>query len=377
MNARVQLVLGLAVSTMGFASACEPDSSCEQGQWRADVCISLDVRRLDGPLGGALASGDFDGDGRVDVVGTRGAAISGSAPYLVQAAILDHPAVAIRVGALDDDGRDDLVAVGDRRDELRLYLGSSSELLRSAGTVPFDAPILDFQVADLDADGHGDLVVALGDRMEVHWRTAEGQVEAITEFGPEGEADPAPPWARRVDVGDWDGDGRLDLLVVGDWQAWHFLGRGARRFEARGDAGLADPRRPWITGDFDRDGATELFGVFPVVAETGENIPTIRAMAWLDEDTQLWDHDFVLLDHRETEVAAGALWPGETLQLVTGQRDELAGTGRLTVDCLGEGSLSQCGTLLLPISPDHVAVVGDALVVIDERGGAWWVNWQR
>lgn len=287
MNARVQLVLGLAVSTMGFASACEPDSSCEQGQWRADACTSLDVRRLDGPLGGALASGDFDGDGRVDVVGTRGAAISGSAPYVVQAAVLDHPAVAIRV------------------------------------------------------------------------------------------ADPAPPWARRVDVGDWDGDGRLDLLVVGDWQAWHFLGRGARRFEARGDAGLADPRRPWITGDFDRDGATELFGVFPVVAETGANIPTIRAMAWLDEDTQRWDHDFVLLDHRETEVAAGALWPGDTLQLVTGQRDELAGTGRLTVDCLGEGSLSQCGTLHLPISPDHVAVVGDALVVIDERAGAWWVDWRR
>ncbi len=380
MQLRPTLVLGPVALSTSLAVGCAPGHPCEDGGWRADACGSLEVLRVEGSFAGSLAQGDFDGDGHLDVVGAQGAAVVGSARGLARSAVLASPAAALRVGPVDSDGRDDLVALSESRDELHLYLGDASAVLRMVASVRFAAPILDFDVADLDADGQGDLVVALGDRLEVHWRDEQGGVDAITQVLPS-PSDPASAagesFARRVDVGDFDGDGAPDLLVVGDWQAWHFLGRAGRRFGVRGDAGLADPGRPWVTGDFNNDGATELFGVFPVRPETGSGVPTIRAMAWLDQDSRFWNHRFIPLGTTETEVAAGPLWDTDAMQLVLGQHAELPQTGLLTVDCLEQRLISECGVLHVPVRPDHVAVVGNALFVVDDSVGGWWIDWRR
>ncbi|MEO8214351.1 MAG: VCBS repeat-containing protein, partial [Myxococcales bacterium] len=215
------------------------------GDGRADVAVANDgsgdvavlVNRGDGTFGAAkqlavggtpqaLATGDLDGDGRVDLVVARGDASGGGISVLMNRgeavfaeAVVTAPgtvAVAVAVGDLDGDGRADLaVAQGGAAagHQLAILINASRQggppevSFGAAQPIPSGASPVALAIADLDADGRGDLAVA---------NDGSGDITALLNQGDgtfTGTAYAAGEGPVGVAVGDLDGDHLPDVVV--------------------------------------------------------------------------------------------------------------------------------------------------------------------
>ena len=210
-----------------------------------------------------LALGDLDGDGDLDaavanhetdyVTLLRNDGQGGLEPFSHSPRHLDlglHPH-AVLIADLDLDGHPDLL-VDDRRGEAIL-------LLRGAGDGGFDLDVVRFSVggdpyrgmtlADVNLDGHLDLITPNRDEVAIVIRKNDGGFAA-----PEGIPADRP---FEVRVGDLDGDGVPDLVVATEPGLVSLLGGNGDGtflaepvFELRWAAGA----KAVAIGDFDGDG---------------------------------------------------------------------------------------------------------------------------
>jgi len=277
--------LGRSVDHCGqCGNACAPGIACQSSKCQQYQCQgTLTFKALPAistvrpaPDFGDMASyasvlGDFDGDGTLDFIGQpeigapmglllgngdgtfRGQAVAPAFSRDWRAAAAD----------LNGDGWLDLASItyGESAVTVRLGNGDPATVFGPATTYPTASPPGGLLLADLDDDGHVDMVAAEAQRLTLWRGAADGPLAAPTDI-PVGLAAPesyVASSAYLLRTADWNQDGVPDLLY-GMYALRMLLGRGDGTFDKEIACGLAlDFGLPsGIPADLDHDQKIDL-----------------------------------------------------------------------------------------------------------------------
>jgi hypothetical protein len=243
---------------------------------------------------GFIATGDFNGDGKLDLVAacyswydsgaetyTNGSilVLLGNGDGTFQVPVSYNAGMtprSVAVGDFNGDGRLDLAVANSGSTNVSILLGNGDGAFRPAvnyGAGPRPGVVA---VGDFNGDGKPDLIVTdYGSPPDFN----NGSVFVLMGNG-DGTFQTAVSYAAgiapvSVAVGDFNGDGRLDLAVANGWSTnvSILLGNGHGAFErpfsfSIGDRQLGDDAQSIAVGDFNHDGRPDL----AVVVNTGVSV---------------------------------------------------------------------------------------------------------
>jgi hypothetical protein len=220
-----------------------------------------------GPSPSAVAVGDFDGDGHLDLavidssldrvsvlLGNGDGSFRDAGDYAV-----GRLPFAVVVGDFNGDGRPDLAVVNyeggpDGRGSLSVLLGNGDGTFQTAQSYAAGPNPTSLAVADLNGDGKPDLVVANWDGVRVLLGNGDGSFRAPVYY-----VVGFFPWS--VAVGDFKGDGKLDLVTANqapDDSVSVLLGNGDRTFQKATYYHGGPQLYGVVVADFNHDGHLDL-----------------------------------------------------------------------------------------------------------------------
>jgi hypothetical protein len=185
-----------------------------------------------------VAVGDFDGDGRQDAVAAVESGIvffrgKGNGTLSVPVEIAGSQQDRLLAADLDADGHTDLIAWHRSSNVIQLFRGSGNGLAADT-SYSLGYRVSDLKVGDLNADGALDLLATAGPRVEVLLGTRGGRFDI-----------PRIAVLEAVDgslaLGDLNGDRRLDVACYGKWQRPTFFAVAL----GSGTGGFSTSRRFW------------------------------------------------------------------------------------------------------------------------------------
>jgi hypothetical protein len=224
------------------------------GTFQAQIVTNL----LTGQYPSALASGDFNGDKRLDVAvlvslpqqGSYAIAVlAGSGDGTFQGAVTYSSGAqpsSIQTGDFNGDGKLDLVTLNfDNGGQVSVYPGNGDGSFQAAVNTPVSASFSEVVVADFNRDGRADVAV----QGFVLLGNGDGTFQAPI---------PAPVGPVSV-AGDFNGDGVLDLASSNGNTTTVLLGHGNGTFEQ--SSSFAAAGQGMVAADFNQDGTLDLVSV--------------------------------------------------------------------------------------------------------------------
>ncbi len=214
---------------------------------------------------GVMVSGDLNGDGRADLLsgGSSGVhAMLGAADGSFSTGPVHSTGarpITLELADVNDDGHLDLLAAHYNTGLLTVSLGvGDGDFLTPVTSLPIANGGADAaRFADLDVDGHLDVVALLGNGLRVYWGDGAGGFAASSDFAITTYAD-----GESLVVGDFNADGLPDVAVSTVWvnaDLFIHFGEGAR---ALSDATRLDIQADWVDSmlafDVSGDGVDDL-----------------------------------------------------------------------------------------------------------------------
>jgi hypothetical protein len=193
---------------------------------------------------------------------------------------------SIATADFNGDGKADLVAaVGGGSSHLTVFLGNGDGTFQSAQTIPTAAGLVAVAAGDVNGDGRPDLVTSYSgsDDINVLLGNGDGTFQAPINVG-HLMSDPS-----EVVLSDVNGDGRADVLAsyfqtdsdgyVTFSRIAVFIANGNGTFQPPQVLNFNDPIHHFVTGDFNHDGKVDLAATGYVTGYAAANVPDPNALA--------------------------------------------------------------------------------------------------
>jgi len=269
---------GDGIPDLAVANAFSARVSILLGAGSGTFVPGIDVQGVGEPI--AVAVADFNHDGKVDLAvgdfwrdGVYVLTGKGDGTFTMSATLPLGPAPnALAVADLNGDGNTDLVVVNGTRSDVTgstvtIALGKADGSFGAPSTYATGRSPYAVVVADFNADGKPDLVVANGDdgTISLLLGRGDGTFGAAVAYA-------AHTYPDALAVGDFDGDGKLDLAVANDYSndISILLGRGDGTFRPAVSVAAGDGPASVAVADLNGDGSPDL-----VVANRFDNTVAI------------------------------------------------------------------------------------------------------
>jgi len=259
-TASVTVVNPVGTSNAVFFDTTRPTSS---------VALSDSSGLATGTNPSSVVTADLPGNGKLDVVITNGGSniiriFLGNGDGTFQAAV-NYPAgtnpSSVAVGDFNGDGKLDLAVANSGSNNVCIFLGKGDGTFQAAVNYAVGAGPAALAVGDFDGDGKLDLAVANSgsQNVSVLLGRGDGTFQAAVDYG-------AGTNPSSVAVGDFDGDGKLDLAVANSDihdtgtvdNVCILLGNGNGTFQSAVNYPTGSNSTSVAVGDFNGDGKLDL-----------------------------------------------------------------------------------------------------------------------
>ncbi len=213
----------------------------------------------------AIASGDINGDGNVDVISTgRKVGTSGYYTYVnlgdglggftenLTGSKIGGISYNMEVADLNGDGKDDVITANRSDKSVSVLMSNGTSTLSTAITYSENDAVYDVTTGDIDGDSVLDMVVATGNNVSVYKGAGDGTFTKLHTYeGGNG--------VTSVALGDINNDGSLDIFSTagGDGQISVFLGNGDGSFQERDTYDTGRGPMSIAVGDLNNDGKAD------------------------------------------------------------------------------------------------------------------------